>query len=205
MANLLTRMKEGLKHGFNLFMDPSYLEDKTGRGWGSALSTSRSRARFSKRAIHHIVDRLAIDVSAIDIRHVQLDDDGRYLNDRISGLQDCLTVEANTDQGGRQFRQDMAYTLFEEGVIAVVPVDTDINPAESASYNINSMRVGRVVEWYPQHVRVSLYDERDGKRKEVVVPKKTQRCYREPSIFRDERAELDSSKADAEARHAGHG
>jgi hypothetical protein len=182
MANLLTRMKEGLKHGFNLFMDPSYLEDKTGRGWGSALSTSRSRARFSneRSIISSIYTRLAIDVSAIDMRHVQLDDDGRYLNDRISGLQDCLTVEANIDQGGRQFRQDMAQTLFEEGVIAVVPVDTDINPADSASYNINSMRVGRVVEWYAQHVRVSLYDERDGKRKEVVVPKKTSAIVENP-------------------------
>lgn len=184
MASLLTRMKEGLKHSWNLFTDPSYLDGlhKNSQGWGSALSTSRNRARFAneRSIISSIYTRLAIDVAAIDIRHVQLDDNGRYLNDRVSGLQDCLTVEANTDQGGRQFRQDIAQTLFEEGAIAIVPVDTDINPSDSASYIINSMRVGRVVDWYAQHVRVSLYDERDGQRKDIVVPKKTTAVVENP-------------------------
>lgn len=184
MASLLTRMKEGLKHSWNLFTDPNYLDGlhKNNQGWGSALSQSRSRARFAseRSIISSIYTRLAIDVAAIDIRHVQLDDDSRYLNDRISGLQDCLTVEANTDQGARQFRQDIAQTLFEEGAIAIVPVDTDINPADSASYIINSMRVGRVVDWYSQHVRVSLYDERDGQRKDIVVPKKTTAIVENP-------------------------
>jgi hypothetical protein len=177
-------MKEGLKHSWNLFTDPNYLDGlhKNSQGWGSALSTSRSRARFAneRSIISSIYTRLAIDVAAIDIRHVQLDEDGRYLRDRVSGLQDCLTVEANTDQGGRQFRQDIAQTLFEEGAIAIVPVDTDINPADSASYIINSMRVGRVVDWYAQHIRVSLYDERDGQRKDIVVPKATTAVVENP-------------------------
>lgn len=184
MASLLTRMKEGLKHSWNLFTDPSYLDGLVPGGWGGGYSNSRSRSRASfsneRSIISSIYTRLAIDVSAIDIRHVQLDENGRYLNDRVSGLQDCLTVEANTDQGARQFRQDMAQTIFEEGVIAVVPVDTDINPAISGSYIINTMRVGRVVEWFPQHVRVSLYDERDGQRKDITVPKKTTALVENP-------------------------
>lgn len=184
MANLLTRMKEGLKHSWNLFTDPNYLEGLVPGGWGGGYtnSPSRSRARFSneRSIISSIYTRLAIDVAAIDIRHVQLDDNGRYQNDRVSGLQDCLNVEANLDQGGRQFRQDMAQTIFEEGVIAIVPVDTDINPADSASYIINTMRVGRIVEFYPQHVRVNLYDERDGQRKDITVPKKTTAIVENP-------------------------
>lgn len=184
MANLLTRMKEGLRHSWNLFTDPSYLEgiQTATTGWGFSSPSGRSRARFSneRSIISSIYTRLAIDVSAIDIRHVQLDEDGRYLNDRVSGLQDCLNVEANIDQSGRQFRQDIAQTIFEEGVIAIVPVDTDTNPAVSGSYIINSMRVGRVVEWFPQHVRVSLYDERDGQRKDITVPKKTTAIVENP-------------------------
>ncbi len=184
MASLLTRVKEGLKHSWNLFTDPNYMGGLYGEsgGRGYASPSGRSRARFSseRSIISSIYTRLAIDVSAIDIRHVQLDAEGRYLNDRISGLQDCLTVEANTDQGARQFRQDIAQTLFEEGVSAVVPVDTDIDPAVSNSYVINTMRVGRVVEWFPQHVRVSLYDERDGQRKDITVPKKSTAIIENP-------------------------
>jgi hypothetical protein len=176
-------MKEGLKHGWNLFTDPSYVEGlQSGYGWGYSSPSGRSRPRFSneRSIISSIYTRLAIDVAAIDIRHVQLDNDGRYLNDRVSGLQDCLTVEANLDQGARQFRQDIAQTIFEEGVVAVVPVEADMNPAVSGSYTIDSMRVGRIVEWFPQHVRVSLYDERDGNRKDITVPKSTTAIVENP-------------------------
>jgi hypothetical protein len=114
---------------------------------------------------------MSIDVAAIDIRHVRLDEQGRYLEDMGSSLQDCLTVEANLDQGARQFRQDIVMTLFERGHAAIVPVDTDIDPSESAGYIIQSMRVGHVVGWFPRHVRVSLYDDRTGQRKEATVPK----------------------------------
>ena len=183
MASLLTRMKEGLKHSWNLFTDPHYYEGlQSGFGWGYSSPSSRSRSRLSneRSIISSIYTRLAIDVSAIDIRHVQLDAEGRYLNDRVSSLQDCLTVEANIDQAARQFRQDIAQTIFEEGVAAIVPVDTDIDPAVSSSYIINTMRVGRVVEWFPQHVRVSLYDERDGQRKDITVPKSTTAIVENP-------------------------
>lgn len=176
MAGLLTRMKDGLKHGWNLFRDESYLDGPHyNGGYSSGYSGPPSRTRLSytseRSIISSIYVRLGIDVSGVDIRHVRTDDDGRYLNDMNSSLQDCLQVDPNLDQGPRQFRQDIAMTLFEKGVAAIVPVDTDINPAESSGYIINQLRVGEIVGWLPQHVRVSLYDERDGERKEVTVPK----------------------------------
>jgi hypothetical protein len=114
---------------------------------------------------------MAIDVAAIDIRHVRLDDQGRYLQDMESDLQDCLTVEPNMDQGARQFRQDIVMTLFEKGVAAIVPVQTSLDPSVSTGYTIQELRVGEVVAWAPQSVRVNLYDQRTGERKQIEVPK----------------------------------
>lgn len=177
MANLFTRVREGLKHSWNAFRDENYLDSlhvHGGHGVGFYASPSRNRLSFSteRSIISSIYTRLGIDVSGIDIRHVRTDDEGRYLEDVKSGLQDCLQVEPNLDQGPRQFRQDIAMTLFEKGVAAIVPVDTDISPLDTGGYDIRSLRVGEVVGWHPQHVRVSLYDERTGERKEITVPKR---------------------------------
>lgn len=177
MASLLSRVKEGFKHSWNIFRDENYLDGLHvygGHSSGYYGPPSRSRLSFSneRSIISSIYTRLGIDVSGIDLRHVRLDEEGRYLKDISSGLQDCLTVEPNLDQGPRQFRQDVAMTLFEKGVAAIVPVETDINPAESSGYIIQSLRVGEIVGWHPQHVRVSLYDERTGERKELSVPKR---------------------------------
>lgn len=176
MANVLSRMKEGLKHSWNIFRDGDYLDGlhSHDRGTGFYGPPNRSRLTYSseRSIISSIYTRLGIDVSAIDIRHVRLDKEGRYVEDIYSSLQDCLTVEANLDQGARQFRQDIAMTLFDKGVVAIVPVETDIDPAVSTSYTIKSLRVGEIVGWHPEHVRVSLYDERNGERKEVTVPKR---------------------------------
>jgi hypothetical protein len=176
MANLFARIKEGLKHSWNIFQDENYRDGPPysgGMSVGYYGPPSRSRLSFSneRSIISSIYTRIAIDVSAIDIRHVRTDDEGRYLEDINSSLQDCLTVDPNLDQVPRQFRQDMVMTLLEKGVSAVVPVDADIDPSSSSSYIINELRVGEVVGWHPQHVRVSLYDQRDGERKEVTVPK----------------------------------
>jgi hypothetical protein len=114
---------------------------------------------------------MSIDVSAIDIRHVRVDEQERYQNDIDSGLQNCLMVEPNLDQGARQFRQDLVQTLFEEGVVAIVPVDTTNDPTITGAFEIQTMRVGKIVGWSPKHVKVSLYDENDGERKEVTVLK----------------------------------
>lgn len=177
MAGLLTRVKDGFRHSWNIFRDENYLDglhSAGGHSSGYYGPPSRSRLSYSseRSIISSIYTRLGIDVSGVDIRHVRMDDEGRYLNDINSELQDCLTVEPNIDQGPRQFRQDIAMTLFEKGVAAIVPVEADINPAESGGYKIEQLRVGEVVAWHPQHVRVSLYDDRTGERREVTVPKR---------------------------------
>lgn len=118
-----------------------------------------------------IMTRIAIDVASLDFRHVRVNQNGRYEETMKSGLNECLSVSANIDQSSRAFMMDVVLSLFDEGCIAIVPVDTDVNPKESSSYDIRSIRTGKILEWFPQHVRVEVYDERDGKKKEVVLPK----------------------------------
>jgi hypothetical protein len=130
--------------------------------------------------ISSIYNRLGIDVASIRIRHVRVDQDERYLEDVDSGLNQCLTVEANVDQGARMFRQDIAMTLFEEGTCAVVPIDTTISPETSGGFDIKTLRIGRIVTWFPHHVRVSVYNERTGQREEITVPKKTTAIIENP-------------------------
>jgi hypothetical protein len=131
--------------------------------------------RFSneRSIISSIYTRIGIDVAAIAVRHVRADDQDRYLEDIDSGLQNCLKVEANIDQAATQFRQDVVMTLMDEGVAAVVPVDTSLSPLESGGYDIKTLRVGRVVMWYPKHVTVSLYNEAFGRREDITLPKTT--------------------------------
>jgi hypothetical protein len=112
-----------------------------------------------------------MDVASIDIRHVQLDDKGRYLDTRDSGLNTCLSIEANKDQTGRAFKQDLVMSMLDEGVIAIVPVDTSIDPTSTDSYDILSMRVGKITQWYPNHVKVKLYNDNTGLKEEVLLPK----------------------------------
>jgi hypothetical protein len=130
--------------------------------------------------ISSIYTRLSIDVAATQIRHIRTDDQGQYLEDVPSGLNECLTVEANLDQAATQFRQDIAMTLFDRGVAAIVPVDTTINPQTSGGYDIKTMRVGDIVAWHPEHVRVSLYNEKIGRREDVVVAKKATAIVENP-------------------------
>jgi hypothetical protein len=112
-----------------------------------------------------------IDVAAIDIRHVRTDDQRRFLEEIDSGLNNCLVLEANMDQAARQFRQDVVRTLCDEGVCALVPVDTSLNPLETGGFDIQTMRVGEIVSWFPKHVRVSVYNEAVGRREEITLPK----------------------------------
>jgi predicted transcriptional regulator len=176
MANLFSRVKSQLKHGWNIFTDPQYLDglhDTGGNGIGYYSPPHRNRTSYvaERSTISSIYTRLAIDVSGIDLRHVRTDSDGRYLADASSGLQDCLTVDPNLDQGPRQFRRDIAMTMFEQGIIAIVPVETSMNPNDSGSFDIQQLRVGEIVGWTPEHVRVSLYDQRVGERKIITAPK----------------------------------
>lgn len=170
MASIMTRFKTA----WNAFTydDETPIEH---REYTSTYShrPDRSRSFFvnERSIITSIYTRLAIDVASIDLRHVRVDEQGRYERDMNSAFNKCLTLEANIDQAARAFRQDLAMTLFEKGVAVIVPVDTTTNPNWSDGFDIHTMRVGEIVSWHPQHVRVSVYNERVGERQELVLHK----------------------------------
>jgi hypothetical protein len=113
-----------------------------------------------------------MDVSMTKFKHVKTNTDNEDIGDMNTGLNNCLTVEANLDQSYIQFIQDLVYSMFDEGVVAVVPVDTTLNPSETGSYDINSLRVGKVVNWFPKHVEVNLYNENTGQNERIFIAKK---------------------------------
>ena len=160
-----------LKHAWNAFMN----KDPTYKNYGTGYSMRPDRPRFSRGNERSIVtsvyNRIALDVAAININHCRLDKDGRFVETIDSNLNNCLNLEANMDQTGRAFIQDIVMSMFDEGSVAIVPVDTTINPEVSSSYDILSMRTGKVVEWYPNSVRVKLYNDRTGQKEEIVLPK----------------------------------
>jgi putative sterol carrier protein len=165
-----------IKHAWNAFLnqDPETMTKSFAGAY--AYGPRPDRIRFSipneRSIISSIYTRLSVDIAAIDIRHVRLDDDERYLEDILSGLNNCLTLEANIDQAARAFRQDIAMTILDKGVAAIVPVTATVNPSTSGSFDIKTLRVGDVVAWMPKHVRVSLYNEDTGRREEVILEKK---------------------------------
>ena len=120
-----------------------------------------------------VYNRIALDAASIDIMHVQLDKDNRFESIRESALNECLTRNANIDQTGRAFIQDVVMSMLDEGCVAIVPVDTTFNPDITNSYDINTMRTAKIVEWYPAHVKVNLYNDRTGRKEDLILPKKT--------------------------------
>lgn len=166
-----------LKHAWNAFLDENQTELEF-KSLGDVVMyggrPDRRRLNFSneRSIISSIYTRLSVDVASVQIRHVRLDDSDRYIEDIDSGLNNCLTVEANIDQAARAFRQDIALTLFDKGVAAIVPVDTTVNPSISGGFDIKTLRVGEVVAWRPRHVKVSLYNEAKGRREEILLEKK---------------------------------
>jgi len=164
-----------IKHAWNAFTDEPLNRRIGGFGGGASFGTrpDRQYIPFSaeKTIISSILTRLSIDVASVNISHVRTDEDGRYLEDMQSGLNNCLTVEANIDQGAYHFRQHIAEMLFDEGVAAIVPIDASFDPTMSNTYDIKTMRVGKVVEWFPQMVRVEVYNETKGYREQITLPK----------------------------------
>ena len=120
-----------------------------------------------------VYNRIALDAASIDIMHVQLDKDDRFESIRDSALNECLTRNANIDQTGRAFIQDVVMSMLDEGCVAIVPVDTTFNPDITNSYDVNTMRTAKIVEWYPAHVKVNLYNDRTGRKEDLILPKKT--------------------------------
>lgn len=163
-----------LKHAWNVFT----ANETVGARWdiGPSYFYRPDRPIFSRgnerSIITSVYNRIALDVAAISIQHVRLDDEGRFTSVMNSTLNDCLSLEANLDQTGRAFIQDIVQSMLDEGCVAIVPVDTDINPDEG-SYKIETMRTGKILEWYPQHVKVRVYNEQTGKKEDVLVSKRT--------------------------------
>ena len=168
-------IRSRVKRAWNVFMnrDPS----REYRDTGMSSYYRPDRPRFTRGNEQSIVtsvyNRIALDVASVAIRHVRLDDNGRYLGDINSGLNNCLTLEANIDQTGRAFVQDAVMSMFDEGCVALVPVDTDVDPEATDSYKIESIRTGKIIEWKPRHVRVRLYNDRTGVKEEVLLRKDT--------------------------------
>ena len=164
-----------LKHAWNAFMnrDPTVGY----RNIGTSYSYRPDRPRLSRGNERSIVtsvyNRIALDVAQISIKHCRLDENDRFIEEMKSSLNDCLNVEANLDQTGRAFIQDVVMSMLDEGCVAIVPVDTSIDPAKSDSFDIQSMRTGKIVDWYPSHVRVRVYNDRKGEKEDIVLPKKS--------------------------------
>lgn len=163
-----------LKHAWNIFMnrDPTgyYIDD--GPGYSYRPDRFRLTRGNEKTIITSIYNRISLDSAAISIQHVRTDDGGRYLSTIESGLNTCLTLSANADQTGRSFIQDAVLSMIDEGCVALVPIETTDDLKNSNSFDVNTIRTGKIVEWYPTKVRVSVYNERTGRKENVVVPKK---------------------------------
>lgn len=162
-----------VKRAWNAFLnrDPTLYHRDLGISYSYRPDRPRLTRGNERSIVASVVTRIALDVAAIDIQHVDLDENNRFLSVRKSNLNNCLTLEANIDQTARAFKQDAAMSMLDEGCIAIVPVDTLGDPIVSESYEIYTLRVGRIVQWYPKDVRVELYNENKGYKEEIVVPK----------------------------------
>ena len=165
-----------IKNAWNAFINN---RDQTSK-WkdiGSSYYYRPDRQRFTggneRTIVTSVYNRIAMDVAAIDIKHVRLDENDRYLETIDSGINRCFSEEANIDQTGRAFIQDIVMSMLDEGCVAIVPVDTNVDPTLSNSYDILSMRVGQILQWYPNHVQVRVYNDRTGNKEDIILPKET--------------------------------
>ena len=161
-----------LKHAWNAFTGNIQMNYRD-LGMGYSYRADRPRmSRGNERSIvTSVYNRIALDVAALNVQHVRLDENGRFLSVIDDGLNNCLTLEANIDQTARSFIQDVVVSMFDEGSVAIVPVDTTTDPNVSGSYDIQSLRVGQILDWYPQYIRARVYNEQTGRKEDIVVPK----------------------------------
>lgn len=166
-----------LKKAWNAFTNNRDPTTSAYQNVGMSYVYRPDRIRFTRgneRTIAtSVYNRIAMDVASISIKHCRLDKNGRYIEDIKSGLNECLTVEANIDQSGRSFIQDVVMSMFDEGVVAIVPVDTSFDPRNSSSYDILTMRTGKILEWFPAHVKVRVYNDRTGNKEDIILPKRS--------------------------------
>lgn len=161
------------KSAWNAFSnrEPTISYREVGPGYSYRPDRTRYSRGHEKTLISSIINRIAMDAAAINIHHIRLDKNERFKEIIKSGLNTCLTIEANIDQTGRAFRHDMIMSMLDEGCVAVVPIDTTVNPTKSDSYSIESMRVGKILEWFPSYVRIQVYNDRKGYREDITLPK----------------------------------
>lgn len=165
-----------LKHGWNAFMNKDPTAYQYGTGLGAASYDNPSRPRLTigneRSIITTIYNKISTDAAAIDMEHVMLDKDKRFIDNVEDGLNYCLTTEANIDQASRAFKQDIFLKLLDEGCVAIVPVDTTMDPVHGNVYDIQTMRTATIINWYPRHVRVRIYNDNTGEFEELDLPKK---------------------------------
>lgn len=169
-----------IKKAWNIFLNPNLFVNSTSGGSYSRPDRPRLRNLNERTIITSVITKLAVDVSTIDIMHCKLDDKDRYKDVLNTKLNERLTIDANIDQTSRAFIRDVVMTMLDEGCAAIVPVDTTLDPNDTQSYEIDSMRVGKIVGWYPKHVMVSLYNDKVGYRQDVLVPKKNTAIIENP-------------------------
>lgn len=164
-----------LKHAWNAFFsrDPTYMYKDVGSSYGRRPDRPRLSRGNERTILTSIFNRIALDVSGIEIKHCRLDNNGRFMEEIDSGLNNCLNLESNIDQTGRSFIQDVVMSMLDEGCVAIVPVDTTLDPKVTQSYDILSMRTGKILEWFPEHVKVRVYNDKTGNKEDIIVPKST--------------------------------
>lgn len=164
-----------LQHAWNAFKnnrDPTVRYGDYGTGYFYRPDRPRLTRGNERSIVTSILNRIALDAAAITIQHCYLDNDGRFKSVIDSGLNSCLNLAANIDQTGRAYKHDVILSMLDEGVVAMVPVETDLNPDDTGGYDISSMRAGKIIEWYPEHVKVRVYNEKTSNKEEVILSKK---------------------------------
>lgn len=167
-------LMDRLRNSWNAFVnnrDPTYDYRNIGAGYSYRPDRSRLTRGNERSIVTSVYNRIALDVAVIDIRHCRFDENGRFVSYIKSPLNDCLSIEANIDQSSRSFIQDVVMSMLDEGCVAIVPVDTDRDPKVTDSYDILSMRTGKILEWYPNNVRVRVYNDRTGNKEDILLPK----------------------------------
>lgn len=171
-----------LSHAWDIFKNGDHLSNNYNVGYSYGIRPDMNRLRMGneRSIVASIYNRIAIDVSQVEILHCREDKEHRYLETMKSGLNTCLTTSANIDQTGKALIKDAVLSMFDEGCVAIVPVEANINPYLNGSYDILSLRVGKIIGWYPKHVRVEIYNENRGQKQEIVVPKATTAIIENP-------------------------
>ena len=168
-------LMDRLKHAWNTFKnkDPTQVNWNIGPSYGYRPDRMRYTRGDERSIVTAVYNRIAMDVAAVNLKHIRLDENDRYKETIDSGLNNCLSVEANLDQTGRAFIQDLVASMLDEGCVAAVPTDADDEPEDSGNFKVYTLRTGKILEWYPRYVKVEVYNEQEGQRQQIIIPKST--------------------------------